>query len=43
MQSPVKQVVLDDEWFELIKSAKTLGLTIEEIRQFLTEVQRKNR
>ncbi|WP_174614290.1 anti-repressor SinI family protein [Virgibacillus ihumii] len=42
MQNTVKQVSMDDEWLQLIKSAKTLGLTVDEIRTFLAEMQRKD-
>jgi len=30
-------VMLDHEWIELVKQAKSAGLTKEEIRQFLLE------
>lgn len=31
----MKNIKLDSEWIELIKAAKELGLTIEEIKEFL--------
>ncbi|ASN04708.1 anti-repressor SinI family protein [Virgibacillus necropolis] len=34
----VKQVGLDNEWVELLQEAKSLGITIEEVRLFLNEV-----
>ncbi|GAB3804982.1 anti-repressor SinI family protein [Virgibacillus kimchii] len=40
MQSTVKKIALDDEWVRLIKSAKTLGITTEEIREFLEEAEK---
>jgi cell division protein FtsL len=33
----VKDNKLDQEWLKLIVEAKTLGLTIDEIRRFLAE------
>ncbi|MFA1821322.1 anti-repressor SinI family protein [Virgibacillus oceani] len=37
MQNTVKQVTLDSEWVSLIQKAKTLGMTVEEIRAYLKE------
>ncbi|MFD2629184.1 anti-repressor SinI family protein [Oceanobacillus kapialis] len=37
MEKIVEQVSLDREWVELIKRAKHLGMTPEEIRQFLQQ------
>ncbi|WP_156960099.1 anti-repressor SinI family protein [Oceanobacillus manasiensis] len=37
MEKIVEQVSLDGEWVELIKRAKNLGMTTEEIRQFLQQ------
>jgi hypothetical protein len=31
-------VELDDEWVELIMNARSMGITIEEVRLFLNEV-----
>lgn len=33
--SAKKERVIDEEWLELILAAKKLGLTIEEVREFL--------
>jgi DNA-binding transcriptional MerR regulator len=41
MQGTVKQAALDCEWVNLIKSAKTLGITMEEIREFLKEAEKE--
>jgi len=36
MQNMVKKkVALDYEWISLIKEAKTMGITMEEVREFL--------
>lgn len=35
MEKTVENAVVDQEWVMLIQSAKNLGMTIEEIRQFL--------
>jgi DNA-binding transcriptional MerR regulator len=40
MQSTVKKLVLDCEWVSLIKRAKTLGISIEEIREFLEQTEK---
>jgi DNA-binding transcriptional MerR regulator len=40
MQSTVKQVTLDYEWVSLIKKAKTMGITLEEVREFLEEAEK---
>lgn len=39
MQDTVKQVSLDYEWVTLIKKAKTLGISMEEVREFLQEAE----
>ncbi|MCF8888155.1 anti-repressor SinI family protein [Priestia megaterium] len=31
---------IDQEWVSLIESARALGLTIEEVRRFLSELKR---
>ncbi|MHA6251743.1 anti-repressor SinI family protein [Oceanobacillus sp. CAU 1775] len=33
----VSEVMLDQEWVSLIQEAKNIGLTIEQIRDFLTK------
>ncbi|WP_156645465.1 anti-repressor SinI family protein [Lentibacillus sp. JNUCC-1] len=33
--------ILDEEWLELIKTAKLLGLTAEEVRTFLLKNTKK--
>ncbi|WP_010647652.1 anti-repressor SinI family protein [Oceanobacillus massiliensis] len=35
MEKTIDNVAVDQEWVLLIKNAKRLGLTMEEIRQFL--------
>lgn len=35
MEKMLEEAALDQEWMELIKEAKGLGLTLEEIRLFL--------
>ncbi|MFS0750786.1 anti-repressor SinI family protein [Oceanobacillus sp. 1P07AA] len=35
MDKTLHSVKVDQEWVRLIKQAKELGLTIEEIRQFI--------
>ncbi|MED3852473.1 anti-repressor SinI family protein [Priestia megaterium] len=32
---------IDQEWVSLIQTARTLGLTVEEVRTFLSELKRK--
>ncbi|MED3915622.1 anti-repressor SinI family protein [Priestia megaterium] len=34
---------IDPEWITLMKNARTLGLTIEEVRQFLFECKQNRR
>ncbi|MBP1947998.1 anti-repressor SinI family protein [Virgibacillus litoralis] len=34
-----KSSEIDCEWLELMKEAKNIGLTLEEVRLFLTEVR----
>jgi len=43
MQGTVKQAALGYEWVHLIKSAKTLGITMEEIREFLKKAENERR
>ncbi|MGG0307072.1 DNA-binding anti-repressor SinI [Priestia megaterium] len=31
---------IDQEWVSLMEAARTLGLTIEEVRKFLSELKR---
>ncbi|WP_245835800.1 anti-repressor SinI family protein [Virgibacillus ndiopensis] len=42
MTKVVKKTVLDNEWINLMKEAKTIGLTVEEIRLFLIQVQKSD-
>ncbi|MEC5422877.1 anti-repressor SinI family protein [Virgibacillus sp. C22-A2] len=37
MENTVEQTALDYEWINLLKEAKHLGLTVEEIRLYLLE------
>ncbi|AXI10031.1 DNA-binding anti-repressor SinI [Oceanobacillus sp. 143] len=39
MVNTIEDIVLDYEWITLIKEAKVLGITIEEIRLFLNDVR----
>lgn len=32
-----EKIVIDEEWLELIREAKVIGLSIEEIRDFLNQ------
>ncbi|MED4179740.1 hypothetical protein COJ23_17730 [Priestia megaterium] len=32
---------IDQEWVSLMQTARTLGLTVEEVRTFLSELKRK--
>ena len=34
--------LLDEEWIGLMEEAKKLGLTVEEVKQFLTETPAKD-
>lgn len=34
-------VELDNEWIELIMNARSMGITIEEVRLFLNEVNKQ--
>jgi len=38
----VKDVCLDTEWVELMKEAKAIGITIEEIKQFFNVMGEKD-
>lgn len=38
----VKDVCLDAEWVEMMKEAKAMGITIEEIQQFFTMMEEKD-
>ncbi|WP_010098555.1 anti-repressor SinI family protein [Ornithinibacillus scapharcae] len=40
MNKILKEIDLDYEWILLIREAKELGMTIEEIRLFLKEAKR---
>ncbi|WP_231514770.1 anti-repressor SinI family protein [Oceanobacillus salinisoli] len=37
MSELVKDLTLDSEWVTLIKEAKNLGMTIDEVRTFLKD------
>ncbi|MBR7797027.1 MAG: anti-repressor SinI family protein [Bacillota bacterium] len=39
----IKQISLDSEWVDLIRQAKTLGIPLEEIRDFLHQSENKNK
>lgn len=39
MDERAEAIALDDEWVMLMKEAKVQGLTIEEVRLFLTRVE----
>lgn len=41
MLKTVKEQKMDAEWIQLIKEAKTMGITREEIRTFLLNNQQK--
>ncbi|WAA08980.1 anti-repressor SinI family protein [Fervidibacillus albus] len=41
-KTTVIQKYLDPEWVELIKEAKRYGMTIDEIRKFLTSFRKKS-
>ncbi|MGN7482855.1 DNA-binding anti-repressor SinI [Priestia megaterium] len=34
-------LLIDQEWISLMQTARTLGLTVEEVRTFLSELKRK--
>jgi len=42
VMTAVKDVCLDAEWVELMKEAKEMGITIEEIQQFFTMMEEKD-
>ncbi|WP_284139250.1 MULTISPECIES: anti-repressor SinI family protein [unclassified Virgibacillus] len=37
MESIMGKVVLDEEWIMLIKEAKAVGLSVEDVRLFIEE------
>ncbi|WP_246187644.1 anti-repressor SinI family protein [Ornithinibacillus caprae] len=39
MEKVVESTKLDYEWVELIKEAKEIGMTVDEVRLFLKEAQ----
>lgn len=41
-QEKIETQTLDSEWIELMQDAKDLGLSIEEIREFLTTFKTSN-
>ncbi|MED4797150.1 DNA-binding anti-repressor SinI [Priestia megaterium] len=36
-----KVLSIDQEWISLMQTARTLGMTVEEVRTFLSELKRK--
>lgn len=42
MTVDLKEKTRDTEWVTLIKEAKELGLTLEEVRDFLEEIQSRS-
>ncbi|WP_173915580.1 anti-repressor SinI family protein [Halobacillus sp. Marseille-Q1614] len=40
MKSCANQTVLDTDWIEMIKEAKEMGLTVEEVRIFLAKTNK---
>ncbi|GGP14001.1 anti-repressor SinI family protein [Oceanobacillus neutriphilus] len=43
VKKKIENVVLDQEWITLIKEAKKLGLSLEEVRQFLVHIREKTK
>ncbi|WP_249871332.1 anti-repressor SinI family protein [Oceanobacillus saliphilus] len=41
MEKIIDNVAVDEEWVSLIKDAKKLGLTLEEVRHFLNSTVQK--
>ncbi|PAE28561.1 hypothetical protein CHI07_12695 [Paenibacillus sp. 7884-2] len=41
MDKVIEIVAFDQEWITLIKSAKKLGISLEEVRQFLNSTSKK--
>ncbi|WP_082614853.1 anti-repressor SinI family protein [Paenibacillus sp. Soil787] len=42
MTQKMQEIVeLDNEWIELIMNARSMGITIEEVRLFLNEVNKQ--
>ncbi|WP_339227310.1 anti-repressor SinI family protein [Oceanobacillus sp. FSL K6-2867] len=41
MEKVIEIVAFDQEWISLIKSAKKLGISLEEIRHFLNSASTK--
>lgn len=41
MIKEVEQTGLDNEWVELLKLAKSMGITVEEVRLFFNKAQAK--
>lgn len=39
MINVVKQTGLDNEWVKLLQEAKSIGITVEEVKLFLNEAQ----
>ncbi|MFD2044974.1 anti-repressor SinI family protein [Ornithinibacillus salinisoli] len=39
MEKIIENVKLDCEWVELMKEARSIGMTVEEVRLFLSEAQ----
>ncbi|WP_090868406.1 anti-repressor SinI family protein [Oceanobacillus limi] len=40
MEKVVDKAKLDCEWVELINEARSIGMTVEEVRLFIKEAQR---
>ncbi|MCT1904344.1 anti-repressor SinI family protein [Oceanobacillus sojae] len=43
MKKKIENVVLDQEWITLIKEAKKLGLSLDEVRQFLNHIRERSK
>ncbi|GEN88744.1 anti-repressor SinI family protein [Oceanobacillus sp. FSL W8-0428] len=42
VKKKIENVVFDREWITLIKEAKKLGLSLEEVRKFLNHIREKS-
>ncbi len=43
VKKKIENVVLDQEWITLIKEAKNLGLSLDEVRQFLNHIRERSK
>ncbi|WP_406944977.1 anti-repressor SinI family protein [Halobacillus sp. SY10] len=43
METLIRDCKLDDEWVSLLKEAKELGLSVEEVKSFLNNDHRKKK